>query len=325
MAKILVSGLKPSGTLHLGNYLGMLKQAVVLQEKSYRRFYFIADYHSLTLKYKASEKAKEIFEMAVDALAAGLDPKKSTIFIQSHIKEHANLTWIFNNITSVGELTRMVEYKEKVAQGQVPNAGLLDYPVLMAADILVYKGEVVPVGEDQLQHLELSRTIARTFNNRFGKTFPEPKAILTKAPRIMSLADPKQKMSKSISRGCLFLTDSAKVIKEKVAAAQTDSHKEISYDPEKRPGISNLVLIYAELTNSSPIQLVKKFKGVGYREFKSELARVIDKEFKPFRENRKKLLANKSKVVKILEAGAKQARPVAEATMAEVRRKVGLI
>src|SRR3989344_3277632 len=144
MPKVLVSGLKPSGRLHLGNYLGMLKQAVALEEKPYRRFYFIADYHSLTLKYKTSEKAKEIFEMAVDALAAGLDPRKSTIFIQSHIEAHANLAWIFNNITSVGELTRMIEYKEKLAQGQVPNAGLLDYPALMAADILVFKGEVVP-------------------------------------------------------------------------------------------------------------------------------------------------------------------------------------
>ena len=325
MPKVLVSGLKPSGRLHLGNYLGMLKQAVALEEKPYRRFYFIADYHSLTLKYKTSEKAKEIFEMAVDALAAGLDPKKSTIFIQSHIKEHANLTWIFNNITSVGELTRMVEYKERLAQGQTPNAGLLDYPVLMAADILLYRGEAVPVGEDQLQHLELTRTIARTFNNRFGKTFPEPKGILTKASRIMSLADPTQKMSKSISRGCLFLTDSAKVIKEKVMAAQTDSYKEIGYGPEKRPGISNLVLIYAELTNSSTAQVVKKFKGVGYREFKTELVEVIDNEFKPFRENRKKLLADKSRVIKILEAGARKARPIAEATLAETRRKIGLI
>lgn len=325
MAKILVSGLKPSGQLHLGNYLGMLKQAVALEKKDYRRFYFIADYHSLTLKYRVPEKAKEIFEMAVDALAAGLDPKKSTIFIQSHIAAHTDLAWIFNNITSVGELTRMIEYKEKLAQGQTPNAGLLDYPVLMAADILVYKGEVVPVGDDQLQHLELARTIARTFNNRFGKTFPEPKAILTKTPRIKSLADPTEKMSKSIPRGCLFLTDSAKTIKEKVMAAQTDSYKEIGYDPERRPGISNLVLIYAALTSSSTAQVVKKFKNIGYREFKSELAEVINDEFKPFREKRKKLLANRSGVMRILEAGARKARPIAETTLAEARRKIGLI
>src|SRR3989344_3755933 len=171
--KIVLSGLQPSGTLHIGNYLGMLKNATALQKKSgYERFYFIADYHSLTQKYTPKDKREDIFNLAVDLLAAGIDPKKSTLFVQSHIDGHANLAWILNTITPIGELERMIEYKEKIKHGQVPNAGLFNYPVLMAADILIYKADFVPVGDDQRQHLELARTIARSFNNRFGKTFP---------------------------------------------------------------------------------------------------------------------------------------------------------
>ena len=175
---IVVSGIKPTGILHIGNYLGMLKNAVALQESNkYECFYFVADYHALTQRYDPKEKAKEIFDIAVDILAAGIDPKKSTIFLQSHIPEHANLAWIFNTITSMGMLERMVEYKEKLSEGHVPNVGLFDYPVLMAADILIYKGEYVPIGDDQRQHLELARDIVRTFNGRFGKTFKEPQRI----------------------------------------------------------------------------------------------------------------------------------------------------
>lgn len=321
-----MSGIQPSGTLHLGNYLGFLRQAVALQDNSnYRRFYFIVDLHSLTGRYSAKEKAKEIYELAVDLLASGLDPKKSTLFIQSHVEKHTELAWIFNTITSVGQLERMVEYKEKIAQGQVPNAGLFDYPVLMAADILIYKGELVPVGDDQLQHLELARDTARVFNQRFGRTFPEPKAILTKAPRVMSLNNARQKMSKSLPQGCLFLTDSPKVMREKIMRAETDSHAEIDYDPVRRGAISNLVMIYAELAGLTTSQVVKMFKGVGYAEFKKELAELTSKTFAPFQEKRAKLIKNKAQVMKVLEQGAKIARPVAQATMKEVRRKVGLI
>ncbi|MBI3088851.1 MAG: tryptophan--tRNA ligase [Candidatus Colwellbacteria bacterium] len=324
--KTVVSGFKPSGILHIGNYLGALRQAVELQEnKDYRRFYFIADYHSLTQKYTSKEKTKEIYEMAVDVLAIGIDPKKSTFFMQSHIGEHADLAWIFNTMTSVGELERMVEYKEKVTQGQVPNAGLFTYPVLQAADVLIYKGELVPVGEDQRQHLELARAIARTFNNRFGKTFPEPKAILTKAPRVMSLNNARQKMSKSLPQGCLFLTDKPQIMKEKIMRAETDSYSEIGYDPVRRGAISNLVMIYAELSGLTTSQVVQMFKGVGYAEFKKELAELAIKTFKPFQERRAKLIKNRAYVMRVLEEGAKAAEPVARATMKEVRRKVGLI
>ncbi len=326
MAKTVLSGIQPSGTLHLGNYLGFLRQAVALQDNpSYRRFYSIVDLHSLTGRYNPKEKAREIYELAVDLLAGGVDPKKSTLFIQSHIEEHTELAWIFSTITSMGQLERMVEYKEKVSQGLTPNAGLFNYPVLMAADILIYKADKVPVGDDQLQHLELARDTARAFNRRFGKTFPEPKAILTKAPRVMSLNNARQKMSKSLPQGCLFLTDSPKLMREKIMRAETDSYTEIGYDPARRGAISNLVMIYAELSGRTTSQVVQMFKGMGYAEFKKELAEIAIKTFRPFQERRAKLIKNRSHVMKVLENGAKVARPVAEKTMKEVRRKVGLI
>ena len=322
----IVSGLKPSGELHIGNYLGMLKQAVDLQNSlKYNCFYFIADYHALTLKYKPEEKREEIFKMAIDALAAGLDPKKSIIFIQSHIPEHANLTWIFNTITPVSRLQAMIEYKEKIQEGQKPNTGLLDYPVLMAADILLYKADFVPVGEDQLQHLELTRDIARIFNRRFGFTFKEPQALLAKAPRIMSLDNPHKKMSKTLPQGCLYLSDSPKIIRDKVKAAVTDSGREIGYDLERRPAISNLVLLYSEFSEIPIPEVVKKFKGKTYLEFKKDLAEVIIKKLQPVQERRLKLMKNKKQVTKILADGAKKAQAVAQATMKEVRKKVGLI
>lgn len=325
MLRTVVSGLKPTGELHIGNYLGAIKQLVELQEKNFRRFYLIVDYHALTVQYDPKEKRGEIMNMAVDLLAAGINPKKSALFIQSHIGEHANLTWILNTITPVGELGRMIEYKEKVKQGQIPNAGLFDYPVLMAADIFIYKADFVPVGEDQRQHLELARTISRNFNKRFGKTFPEPKDLPTSTPRVMSLSNPTQKMSKSIPRGCLFLSDSPKKIKAKIMSAQTDSQDSIGYDPKERPAVSNLVSIYAGFANTTPQKVVKKFAGKGYADFKKALATLLINELKPFQKKRAALMKNKKKVMKILEDGAKIARPIAEKTLDEVKEKVGLI
>ncbi len=323
---IVVSGLKPSGELHIGNYLGMLRQAVDVQNSGkYKCFYFIADYHALTLKYEPKEKREEIYKMVADALAVGLEPKKSTIFIQSHIPEHANLTWIFNTITPVSRLQGMIEYKEKISEGQPPNTGLFDYPVLQAADILLYKAEFVPIGEDQLQHLEMTRNIARIFNRRFGQTFKEPKALLTKAPRIMSLDNPNKKMSKSLPHGCLYLSDSPEVIREKIKAAVTDSGKEINYEPQNRPAISNLVLIYSEFSGISISGVVRKFKGAGYAEFKRDLAEVIIKTLKPIQARRLKLMRNRKQVMKILKEGAEKARLIAQATMEEIRKKIGLI
>ena len=304
----------------------MLKQAAELQNSGkYDCFYFIADYHSLTVKYKPEEKKREILNMAVDALAAGIDSEKSTFFLQSAVPEHANLAWIFNTITSVGELERMVEYKEKISGGETPNVGLFDYPVLMAADILLYKGEFVPAGEDQLQHLELTRTIVRTFNKRFGKIFKEPRGILAKIPRVMSLDDPTKKMSKTLPKGCLYLSDSPQIIRRKIQSAVTDSYKNIVYDFEKRPAISNLILIYSEFSGIPIPDAVEKFKSANYADFKKDLAEVVIKALKPIQEKREKIAADEDKVLKILSKGAKKAEVVARQTMDQVKEKVGLL
>jgi len=323
--KVVVTGFQPSGTLHIGNYLGAFKQAIELQKKPYKRFYFIADYHSLTQKYDPKQKTKDIFNLAVDALALGIDPKKSTFFVQSQIEEHANLAWILNTITPIGELERMVEYKEKIAQGQTPNAGLFNYPILMAADILLYNADFVPVGQDQRQHLELTRTVARSFNTRFGKTFQEPQALHNATPRIMSLNNPNQKMSKSIPSGCLFLSDSPGEIKKKVMAATTDSQKEVGYDPKNRPAVSNLIDIYAAFSNMKMDTIVKKYKNTGYATFKADLAEVVIKALKPFRKRRAALIKNKKFVMKVLSDGAKVASPIALKKIIEVKKRVGLI
>jgi tryptophanyl-tRNA synthetase len=326
MKPIIVSGIKPSGDLHIGNYLGMLKQSVELQNSGkYITFYFIADYHSLTQRYEPKEKIAEIFKIAVDILAVGIDPKKSVIFIQSHVSEHANLAWIFNTITPVGKLQNMIEYKEKLSEGQMPNAGLMDYPVLMAADILLYKADYVPAGEDQRQHVELAREIARTFNDRFGKTFKEPKAVTTKGTRVMSLANPNKKMSKSIPNGCIYLSDSPSTIKDKIKRAVTDSSSTIGFDPEKRPAVSNLVLIYSEFSGLSISDVVKKFNGKNYAEFKNALSDMVIKNLSAFQMKRNKLLKNRKGVMNILAGGAKKAEKIASKTMAEVKKKVGLI
>ena len=323
--KVVVTGFQPSGSLHIGNYLGAFKQAIELQKKPYKRYYFIADYHSLTQKYDVKRKAKDIFDLAVDALALGIDPKKSTFFIQSAVGEHANLAWILNTITSMGELERMVEYKEKISQGQTPNAGLFDYPVLMAADILLYDADFVPIGDDQRQHLELTRTLARAFNSRFGKTFKEPQALYNATPRIMSLNNPKQKMSKSIPSGCLFLSDSPQEIKKKIMSATTDSQKQIGYDPKNRPALSNLIDIYAAFSGMKTEAVVGKFKNAGYATFKMELAGLISNYLAPFRKKRVSLMKNKKFVMKVLSNGAKTASSVATKKMAGIKKQVGLI
>lgn len=325
MKPVIVSGIKPTGDLHIGNYLGMLRQSVELQNSGkYRCLYFIADYHAMTQRFTKEEMKKRIFDLAVDLLAAGIDPKKSVLFVQSDVSEHANLQWIFNTVTTVSQLERMVEYKEKVSEGQIPNVGLFEYPVLMAADILLYHAEAIPVGDDQRQHIELTRDIARAFNSRFGETFKEPKAVITKTPRVMSLQDPAKKMSKSIPGGCVFIHDTPEVIKKKVMGAMTDSMATIDYDPVNRPGISNLVMLYSEFSGQPIEKIIRDSGGKKYSEFKSELADLIIKALKPIQENREKIMKNKAQVKKILSDGAKTAQKIAAETMSEVREKIGL-
>jgi len=326
MKPTIVSGLKPSGKLHIGNYLGMTKQSIALQSsEEFNCYYFIADYHALTQKYKPSEKSAEIFDMAVDALALGIDPKKSVFFMQSDILEHANLAWLFDCITPTGKLQGMIEFREKIEEGQPANAGLLNYPVLMAADILMYKASFVPVGEDQRQHLELTRDIARTFNKKFGKIFPEPKGIFVEGLRVKSLDNPKKKMSKSLPKGCLYLTDSPEAIKKKVRSAVTDSGNEIIFDPDKKPALANLLLIYSEMSDTPIKEIIENHKGKGYKEFKDNLAEAVSSALASFREKRKEIASDSKKVRKTLLEGAEKARVTASKTLQEVKKKMGLI
>ncbi|PJE69084.1 tryptophan--tRNA ligase, partial [Candidatus Shapirobacteria bacterium CG10_big_fil_rev_8_21_14_0_10_38_14] len=241
------SGIRPTGELHIGNYLGAIRQWLLLQEKADCVF-CIVDLHAITTPYQSKELKKNIFEMAAAYLASGLNPEKCIFFVQSQVEAHAELAWLLSTITPIGELQRMTQYKEKIKKyPKDVNAGLLNYPILMAADILLYQTDLVPVGKDQQQHVELVRTIARKFNQKFGQTFKEPKVLLPKTgAKIMSLQNPKKKMSKTDDpRGCLELFEEPEEIKKKIMAAVTDPGKVIKYDPIKKPGISNLLTIYS--------------------------------------------------------------------------------
>ena len=317
----LISGIQPTGRLHLGNYLGALKNFVALQNSGkYDCLFFIADLHSLTEGYEPKDKPKEILNLFSDFLAAGLDPKKSVIFQQSQIPAHSEFAWILNTLTPMGELRRMTQFKEKSEEfGE--NVGLFTYPVLMAADILLYDTQFVPVGEDQLQHLEFTRTLARKFNSRFGHILMEPKDLLTDIPRVMSLQDPSKKMSKSDPKGCVFIDDSPEEIREKVKVAVTDSGSEIVYNPEEKPAIANLMRIYAALTDKFIPDLEKEFANMNYSEFKIALGNVISEHFNNFRENKKRLNED---LKKVLESGSKKAEKIASKKMEEIKAKVGL-
>jgi tryptophanyl-tRNA synthetase len=321
----LVSGIQPSGKLHIGNYLGALKNFVDLQNSGdYACHFFIADLHSITEPFAAREKQRQIMELSADYLAAGLDPKKSTLFTQSRIAAHSELMWILSTITPMGELERMTQFKDKsLRQKEHINAGLFTYPVLMAADILLYDARVVPVGDDQLQHLELTRTLARKFNATFGETFIEPKGLLTKTPRVMSLKDPSKKMSKSQPEGCLFLDDEPDALKAKIARAVTDSHTAIAYDPEHRPGLANLLEIYAALTHLEPRAVAAEFEGSSYADLKRKLAALVAGYFAEFRARKKALLAHPAKIAKVFDAGSKKAAKAADLKIAAVKKKVG--
>ena len=335
--------MQPTGRLHIGNYLGALKNFVDLQNSGeYQCYFFIADLHALTENPEAKDLHENIINLTADYLAAGLDAKKSIIFQQSQIRLLQELKWILSTLVPVSELLRMTAFKEKVLQPLAAadretitkerfdeivndsNFGLAEYPVLMAADILLYDGQLVPVGHDQLQHLELARTLARKFNSRFGKTFIEPQGVTTKTPRVMSLKDPAKKMSKSQPEGCLFLDDSPKEIAEKIARAVTDSGSEIAYDPEHKPGLSNLLEIYAALTHMEPQTVAKEFSGERYSDLKKRLAEVVVDYFAEFRAKKQELLAHPKKLVAVLEDGSEKAAKVANKKMEEVRKKIGI-
>lgn len=333
MKPTLVSGIQPTGKLHIGNYLGALKNFVALQNSGkYTPLFFVADLHSMTKEYEPKEKQGQVQDLILDYLAAGIDPKKSTIFVQSAVPAHSELAWILNTIAPFGELRRMTQFKEKAGisetedlSGVTANAGLFTYPTLMAADILLYDAAFVPVGDDQLQHLELARTLARKFNGKFGKTFVEPKPLLTAVPRLMSLDDPAKKMSKSRPEGCLFLDDAPDTIREKLARATTDSDREIRFDEEKKPGISNLLLIYEAMSGIDRKLIEKRYEGKGYAEFKRDLAEVLIHTLRPFQKKKREMKRNLAAVRSIITRGNKKANILANAKMEVVKKKTGLI
>jgi len=320
------SGIRPTGGLHIGNYLGAIKQWIALQEQN-ECVFCIVDLHAITTPYNPKELQKNILETTAVYLAAGINPEKSIMFVQSEVKEHAELAWLLGTITPMGELGRMTQFKDKSKQHKdYINAGLFMYPVLMAADILLYKGQAVPVGKDQEQHVELARTIAKKFNQKFGQMFDEPESILPKVgAKIMSLTDPKKKMSKSDDpKSCISLFDSPEDITKKIMSAETDSGKEVIYNVTKKPGISNLLTIYSLLTGKTTQDIEKEFKGKGYGDFKKSLAKVCVDYLEPFRRKQKELQTRDVYVKDILAKGASRAKTIAETTMKEVREKMGL-
>ncbi|MCD6550245.1 tryptophan--tRNA ligase [bacterium] len=323
----IVTGIRPTGPLHIGNYLNTVKHYVELQNNN-ECIFFIADLHGITTPYQATTYRKEILEKAADVLATGIDPQKCILYVQSEIKEITELTWFLACVTPAGDLRRMTQFKEKARKHpKNVNAGLLNYPILMAADILIYKADLVPVGKDQKQHIELTRTIARKFNKQFGETFKLPKPlILESSAKIMSLKEPKKKMSKSDPpETYISIFDEPEAIKKKIMSAVTDTGRSIKYDPKKKAGISNLLNIYSIFSDIPIKEVEKKFTKKGYADFKKALAKLLIKKFEPFRRKKKDLLSREVYIEEILEQGAKKAKVLAQSTIEEVRKKIGII
>ena len=321
------SGIQPSGTPHLGTYLGALKNWVAIQD-DYENFYCIVDLHALTVPQAPKVLRANVRELAAVFLAVGLDPERAVIFRQSRVSEHTELAWLLNCIARVGELSRMTQFKDKSQRGGAESAsvGLYDYPVLQAADILLYNAHLVPVGEDQRQHLELSRTLARRFNALYGETFvvPEP-MILHAGARVMALDEPTQKMSKSSPTpgGYISLLDDPDSMRRKIRRAKTDSGSEVVASPEK-PAITNLLGIYAGMTGEGIPELEERYRGKGYGDFKKDLGEVVVEGLTPIRERTLELLDSPKELDGLLEAGAEKARKVASSTLHDAWAKMGL-
>lgn len=332
MVKIF-SGIRPSGKLHLGNYLGAIKNWIELQNsepstefRPSQAIFAVVDFHGITTPFDPKKYHEQVMDVVLDYLAAGVDPDKALLIRQSKIPQHTELAWIFNTITPVSWLDRLPTYKEQLAKSPKYNhMGLLDYPVLMAADILIYKSNLVPVGEDQMPHIDLANEIGKKFNSMFGETFPIVKAHMAGGARIMSLKDPLKKMSKTGDEG-IALSDSPTEIKKKIMSATTDSGKEVLYDEQKKPGISNLMTIYALLGPSikNLKQIEEMYAGRTYAEFKSELAEVVVSFLKPFQEKYAELKKNPDYVLSVLTKSEERARILASSTLEEVKKRMGL-
>lgn len=325
--KIIFSGVQPSGTLTLGNYLGALKNWAELQE-DYRCYYCVVDMHAITVRQDPAELRRRTLDVAALYMAAGIDPKKSVIYVQSHVPQHAELGWVLNCFTYLGELSRMTQYKDKAAKHQDNlNSGLFTYPVLMAADILLYQADLVPVGSDQKQHVELTRDLAIRFNNLYGDVFTVPEPYIGKAgARIMSLQEPTSKMSKSDPNpnGYISILDDADTIRRKVKRAVTDSDGEIRLSPDK-PGVSNLLAIYAACRGVTPEQAEAEFSGMGYGALKDGVSEAVIAELAPLQEKYRAIRGDKGYLEGVLRENAEIASRAATKTLRKVHKKVGFL
>ena len=325
--KRIFSGIQPTGNLTIGNYFGALKNFGQLQDE-FDCVYSIVDLHSLTVRPNPADLRKQSYSILALYLATGLDPKKSILFMQSHVSAHAELAWILNCFTYMGELSRMTQFKDKSAKYENINAGLFDYPVLMAADILVYQTDFVPIGQDQKQHLELSRDIADRFNKLYSDTFTIPEPFIHKVGnKIMSLQEPEKKMSKSDENenNRVLLLDPYDVIVRKFKRAVTDSEIEVRYDPENKAGISNLMAIYSATTNKNFDEIAKEFKGVNYGEFKTAVGEAVANEVKPIQEKYNVLVNDKAYLDSVLKDSAEKAEYISRKVLRKVCKKVGLV
>jgi tryptophanyl-tRNA synthetase len=330
MAKRILSGIQPtSDSFHLGNYLGALKQWVELQEGN-DAFYCIVDLHALTGDIDPALLRKRILTSAAQLIALGISPEKSTLFVQSHVAEHNQLGWIMECIAGFGEANRMTQFKDKSAKGGADSArvGLFTYPMLQAADILLYQAHYVPVGEDQRQHIELTRDLATRFNSRFGETFQIPEGyILKSGAKIYDLQEPTNKMSKSSgsAAGVLEIMDTPEANVKKIKSANTDAGREIKFDEKEKPGISNLLSIHSALSGKKVSEIENDFAGKGYGDFKAEVAQVVVDHLRPIRDRALELLQDEAHLVQILHSGADKARTVASATVAQSYKNLGLV
>ena len=323
------SGIQPTaGSFQLGNYLGAVRQWVALQETA-EAFYCVVDLHAITADWDPEELRQNSLTSAAQLLALGVDPARSTLFVQSHVPEHLRLSWVLECIARFGEGGRMTQFKDKSQREGTDGSsvGLFTYPVLMAADILLYHAEQVPVGDDQRQHLELTRDVATRFNNRFGTTFTVPTGFIPEAgARVMDLQSPEKKMSKSLPpAGCVFLLDDPKVSAKKIRSAVTDTGREVVFDPETKAGVSNLLTIHSSMSGRSIPELEEHFAGRGYGDLKKELAEVVTDFVTPVRARTQELLDDRAELERILAGGADRAREVAARTVADVYERVGFL
>ena len=328
--KVILSGIQPSGELTLGSYLGAIKNWVELADE-YDCYYMMADMHSITVRQNPADLRRRTLTQMAAYIACGLDPEKNTIFIQSHVPAHAELAWVLNCYTMFGELSRMTQFKDKSAKNADNiNAGLVTYPALMAADILLYQADLVPVGGDQKQHVEICRDIANRFNGVYGEVFRIPEPYIPKVgARIMSLTSPDSKMSKSDKdpNGCVYVLEKPEDILRKFKKAVTDSDTErcVRYDPEQKPGVSNLMAIYSVATGRSFDEIEAEFDGKGYGAFKPAVGEAVVEMFRPIREETERILADKAYLESVYRAGAEKAGYVANKTLRKVYKKVGFV